>query len=75
MTTAMATDYVASAKPRLPLGSRVSAALAALFGGLRKAHQLRRDLAYLQECDDRMLADIGLSRSQIEGAVRFGRYY
>lgn len=33
----------------------------------------RRDVDELQRMDDRMLADIGLSRSDIERSVRFGR--
>lgn len=33
----------------------------------------RRAAAELRELDDRMLADIGLSRNDIEQAIRFGR--
>jgi uncharacterized protein YjiS (DUF1127 family) len=34
----------------------------------------RRDVAHLQTMSDRMLADIGLTRSEIGYAVRFGRH-
>jgi uncharacterized protein YjiS (DUF1127 family) len=35
--------------------------------------RLRRDTRALMLMSDRMLKDIGLSRTQIHGAVRFGR--
>jgi uncharacterized protein YjiS (DUF1127 family) len=38
-------------------------------------NRLRRDAAELMALDDRMLADIGLSREEIEPAVRFGRSF
>ena len=45
--------------------------LAAAIG--REVH-LRHDLAILQSLDDAMLNDIGLSRGEIDGAVRHGRF-
>src|SRR5262249_55703395 len=36
-------------------------------------HQIRRDIGELTALDDRMLADMGLSRSNIEHVVRYGR--
>lgn len=34
---------------------------------------IRRDLRYLSEMNDAMLRDIGITRGELEGAVRFGR--
>jgi uncharacterized protein YjiS (DUF1127 family) len=34
----------------------------------------RRDIARLEAMDERMLRDIGLTRSEIGRAVHFGRY-
>lgn len=35
--------------------------------------RVERDIAYLQGADARMLHDLGLDRSGVEHAVRFGR--
>ncbi len=40
---------------------------------LRRYRRLNLDIKNLREMDDRMLADIGLRRLQIESAVRTGR--
>jgi len=37
-----------------------------------EAHHLRKGIVALQQLDDRMLADIGVTRSGIEAAVRHG---
>ena len=37
--------------------------------------EVRKGARVLERFDDRMLADIGITRSQIHGAVRRGRYY
>jgi uncharacterized protein YjiS (DUF1127 family) len=47
----------------LALARRVSAALGR-----------RRDAYLLAQADDHMLRDMGLTRAQIDGAVRFGRF-
>jgi uncharacterized protein YjiS (DUF1127 family) len=39
-----------------------------------RAARVRRDMRRLSEMDDRMLRDIGLARSEIERAVRGGRW-
>jgi uncharacterized protein YjiS (DUF1127 family) len=36
-------------------------------------HRIRRDIGELMALDDRMLADLGVSRSNIEYVVRHGR--
>lgn len=48
-----------------PLGIRVLA----YAGGLWKSWRNRRNVQRLLEADDRMLADIGLSRSDVVGAL------
>jgi uncharacterized protein YjiS (DUF1127 family) len=35
--------------------------------------RIRRDMRHLMAMDDRMLKDIGLTRAEIGGAVRYGR--
>ena len=42
--------------------------------GVVRWHQHRRNIGELLRLDDRLLADIGLSRSEIEEGVRFGRW-
>ena len=46
--------------------------LAAL--GVIHWQQQRRNIGELQRLDDRLLADIGISRSEIEEGVRLGRW-
>jgi uncharacterized protein YjiS (DUF1127 family) len=41
---------------------------------VRREVRVRHDLATLQSLDDAMLHDIGLSRGEIEYAVRHGRF-
>jgi uncharacterized protein YjiS (DUF1127 family) len=43
------------------------------FGRLESELRLRRDLDDLMSLDDRILADIGLSRGEIDYVVRHGR--
>jgi len=40
---------------------------------IRESRRSRRDATTLLSLDDRMLADIGMHRSQVEYAVRYGR--
>jgi uncharacterized protein YjiS (DUF1127 family) len=44
-----------------------------LLARLRHALEMRRALREVRELDDRMLADIGISRGELERAVRGGR--
>lgn len=41
-----------------------------LLGRIRRALALRRALREVRELDDRMLADVGISRGELERAVR-----
>lgn len=43
------------------------------FDSIRAAYRVRRDIDALLALDDRMLADIGLTRWDVEYAVRHGR--
>jgi uncharacterized protein YjiS (DUF1127 family) len=56
-----------------PLARRAAGLLGLLLGGLRHELALRRDIQHLERLDDAHLADLGLSRGAIVGAVR-GRY-
>jgi uncharacterized protein YjiS (DUF1127 family) len=47
--------------------------VAQLAAGLAQRMRLRRDMRKLEEMDDRLLRDIGLSRAQIGWAVHYGR--
>jgi uncharacterized protein YjiS (DUF1127 family) len=53
----------------------LSAMLARILSGLVREWRIRRDLARLVEFDDRMLHDIGLGRSEVEPALRYGRSF
>ena len=47
--------------------------LCRLARGARREHEIRRSIKELASLDDRMLRDIGLTRWDVERAVRFGR--
>jgi uncharacterized protein YjiS (DUF1127 family) len=53
------------AAPFRRLGSATGAALGSVATRLRHRHEIRN----LAEFDDRMLSDIGLTRSEVEGAL------
>jgi uncharacterized protein YjiS (DUF1127 family) len=75
-TTTFGYVPVTRERPGKPLVWRAAARfLEGVFKRMRAARQIRRDLAFLQACDDRTLADIGLTRTQIDNAIGFGRYY
>jgi uncharacterized protein YjiS (DUF1127 family) len=39
----------------------------------RKERQARRDIRELMYLDDRMLADVGLTRAEVKNCARYGR--
>jgi uncharacterized protein YjiS (DUF1127 family) len=47
--------------------------LAQAAAAVARWHRLRRDTRRLMALDDRMLRDVGLSRGEVERAVRGGR--
>lgn len=51
---------------------RSGAALAQALRALERAHRLRSDARRLHEMSDAMLSDIGVSRGDIDHAVRHG---
>ena len=53
--------------------ARLSARLSGFAEAWRRERRIRADAAYLRGFDDRMLADVGLTRSEIEGYVRRSR--
>ena len=57
-----------------PWGVALLRPLARALARLRHEWRMRRDIDHLLALDDRMLADIGLSRSMIEYAARHGRF-
>ncbi|MGO1080560.1 DUF1127 domain-containing protein [Inquilinus sp. CA228] len=54
--------------------SRFRAGVVHFITWVRAEHRVRHDLAELRAADDRLLADIGLARGQIDHAVRHGRW-
>jgi uncharacterized protein YjiS (DUF1127 family) len=59
--------------PRAAFATPVARILARLVQFLAKELRIRRDRRQLMNMSDHMLKDIGLTRSQIGYAVRFGR--
>jgi uncharacterized protein YjiS (DUF1127 family) len=55
------------------LAHEVFALATRLIEGAARELRVRRDMERLAEFDDHMLRDIGLARTDIEGAVRRGR--
>ncbi|MGE0697934.1 MAG: DUF1127 domain-containing protein [Hyphomicrobiaceae bacterium] len=60
--------------PTTDLRSRLATIVAAVIAACAAWRANRRDIAHLEAMDERMLRDIGLARSEIGRAVRFGRY-
>jgi uncharacterized protein YjiS (DUF1127 family) len=56
-----------------PLWQRISGLVAAGFAHMRQRQRRRRAARQLRTMDDRMLKDIGLTRSEIGSMVRHGR--
>ena len=51
------------------IGEWIGSGVARLFASVRAAHRRRVAMAELRALDNRMLADIGISRSEIRAAV------
>jgi len=69
-------DFPAPAAKRGPLRSWLAFPAAAVrrsIARIRNMIQARRDTYALLQLDDRMLADIGLSRGEVAYAIRHGR--
>jgi uncharacterized protein YjiS (DUF1127 family) len=49
-------------------------AIKRLVAWVRNERRIRRGIVELMSLDDRLLADIGLSRGDIEHAARYGRF-
>ena len=62
---------LASARGRA--ASDLGSAMRGVFAALANERRVRREIAYLMQQDERILSDIGLSRSDVTRAVR-GRY-
>lgn len=56
-------------------GARARRALARFLAALVHEFRIQRDMRALIAMDDHMLKDIGIARSEIGSAVRFGRDY
>ena len=58
-------------------GQKPKSRTRAVFAALRRAKQNRRDYAKLRAMDDRLLDDMGLTRTDIEHVCRgpFGKYF
>ena len=52
--------------------SRLGNGIVIVFEAFVEAYRLHKGITALQQLDDRMLADIGVTRSGIESAVRHG---
>jgi uncharacterized protein YjiS (DUF1127 family) len=55
-------------------GASIAARVTATMSRWQAWRACRRDIARLEAMDERMLRDIGLTRSEIGRAVHFGRY-
>ena len=52
------------------LASDRGSAMRGVFAALANERRVRREIAYLMQQDERILSDIGLSRSDVTRAVR-----
>jgi uncharacterized protein YjiS (DUF1127 family) len=74
----LAIEDPASATAHLAAGGRRQTALtrsiARWIARIRKEWRIRRGIEELMALDDRMLRDIGVSRSNVEYVARYGRW-
>jgi uncharacterized protein YjiS (DUF1127 family) len=76
----IAEDPSRSAKPRTASprwSTSIASPVIKLWSRMRRALRIRRTITRLEALDDHMLKDIGIHRSQIEGAARHhnGHYW
>jgi len=62
--------FLAYPATSLPLARQALALLGRLWGWLGREMTLRRDIRHLERLDETQLADLGLTRGAIVGAVR-----
>jgi uncharacterized protein YjiS (DUF1127 family) len=62
------------AAPAFGIGAAITTKAAVWIAAWKAWRACRRDIASLEAMDERMLRDIGLTRSEIGRAVRFGRH-
>ncbi len=70
----MTTLTMTAGRTRRGLIGGLWSAMRALARGLAREHRLRREIAFLMQQDSRMLADIGLTHTDVARAIRWGRY-
>jgi uncharacterized protein YjiS (DUF1127 family) len=70
MTMSARLVYQRSEPP--PLWRRIGNGIMIVIHAFIEAYHLRKSIRALEKLDDRMLADIGVTRSGIEAAVRDG---
>lgn len=73
MTFNFAISGLDAGQPPSDLGHRIARGLGEAVLRLRQARELSRQARHLRQMDDRLLLDIGITRSAIEHAVRCGR--
>ena len=71
--SASRSQALSATSPGEAVSELLASALALLTRGFERGGQLHRDIRRLSAMDDRMLSDIGISRGDIERAVRHGR--
>jgi uncharacterized protein YjiS (DUF1127 family) len=67
------THAARSPAPGRAVWARVRAGLVGLIGALAREREIRRSIRHLASLNEHVLRDIGLTRGDIERAVRFGR--
>jgi uncharacterized protein YjiS (DUF1127 family) len=68
----MTARLVYQSPPPPPVWRRLVNAIVIVIESFVEAYRMRKGIVALQQLDDRMLADIGVTRSGIEAAVRHG---
>jgi uncharacterized protein YjiS (DUF1127 family) len=68
-----ATQPFGASIPRKGLGAVITRVVARIGAAIAEALRIRRDVRQPRAMDDHMLKDIGLTRAEIGGAVRYGR--